>query len=172
MASLRTCVGLLVLGAAGFAVAMAMSSTMRGWVLAAVAAVCAAFIGWFLTVVLRLAPGVIVLTPTGIYHRSLALEHFVPWDAVVDIVAREGRDPWITVKAMPTSGTRERKHTGRLSAFEGQFLPFMVARTMWLGGNALPACALTSYFQHPTSDRASEPSINPPASDSHSSKRS
>jgi hypothetical protein len=140
---------LIVLGAIGFAIAMAMTNTPRGWVLAAIAVLCAAFIAWFLFTVVRLAPGTIVLTPTGIYHRSLVLEQFVPWDAVVDVVAREGRTPWITVKAMPTSGMRERRHMGRLGAFESQFLPFMVARTMWLGANALPAYrALRHYFEH------------------------
>jgi hypothetical protein len=85
-----------------------------------------------------------------LWAEQLVLEHFVPWDAVVDVLARGGRTPWITVKAMPTSGMRERKHTGRLGAFEAQFLPFMVARTMWLGANALPAYrALRHYFEHP-----------------------
>jgi hypothetical protein len=143
-------VGLVVVGAVAFAVVMAIGGSPRGWVLAAVAVLCAAFVVWFLVIVLRLAPGTIVLTPTGIYHRSLVLEHFVPWDAVVDVLAREGRTPWITVKAMSTSGTREHRYTGRVGAFEGQFLPFMVARTMWLGANALPAYrALRYYFERP-----------------------
>ena len=147
---LTATLGLFVVGAVGFAVVMAVSRTPRGWVLAVVAVLLAAFVTWFLAIVLRLAPGTIVLTPTGIYHRSLVLEHFVPWDAVVDVLAREGRTPWITVKAMPTSGMRERKHTGRLGTFESQFLPFMVARTIWLGANALPAYrALKHFFDNP-----------------------
>lgn len=91
----------------------------------------------------------VVLTPTGVYHRSLALEHFVPWEAVVDVLALEGQTPWITVKAMPASGTRERRYTGRLSpGAEG--LPFMIIRTYWLGANAVPAYrALKQYFEHP-----------------------
>ena len=42
---------------------------MRRVLFAALALACAAFLGWLLVVVLRFAPGLIVLTPTGIYHR-------------------------------------------------------------------------------------------------------
>jgi hypothetical protein len=129
---------------------MATEGTPRGLVLAVIAVLFAAFVAWFLVIVLRVAPGTIVLSPTGIYHRSLVLEHFVPWDAVVNVLACEGRTPWITVKATPASGMRERRYTGRIGAFESQFLPFMVARTMWLGANALPAYrALRYYFERP-----------------------
>lgn len=139
--------GLLVVG---FAIVSATKGTLAGWAIAIVAGLFAAFDGWFLVALLRLAPGVVVLTPTGIYHRSLVLEHFVPWDSVVDVLAREGRTPWITVKAMPMTGMRERRHTGRLGAFEAQFLPFMVVRAMWLGANAVPAYrSLRHYFEHP-----------------------
>jgi hypothetical protein len=70
-------------------------------VVTAVAAIAAVFIGWIFVIAVRLLPGVIVLTPTGIYHRSLLLEHFVPWDAVVDVLAWENPDPRITVKGIP-----------------------------------------------------------------------
>jgi hypothetical protein len=134
----------------GFAVMMATGGGVVGWALAAAAGGFAVFLGWFLVVLLRLAPGAIVLTPSGIYHRSLVLEHFVPWDAVVDVQARDGPSPWITVRAVPTDGTRERRHTGRLQAFEGGFLPFLVARTSWLGANAVPAYqAIRFYLDHP-----------------------
>jgi hypothetical protein len=139
--------GLLVLG---FAVVSTPGGSAGGWVLAVIAAAFAVFDAWFLYAVLRLAPGVVVLTPTGIYHRSLVLEHFVPWDGVVDVLARSGRTPWITVKAIERPGTRERRHTGRLGAFESQALPFMIIRANWLGSNALPAYrALKHYFEHP-----------------------
>jgi hypothetical protein len=140
---------LAVLVSVELAVGFAQDGTTVGWVMAGVLAASDLFLGWFLTIMLRLAPGVLVLTPTGIYHRSLALEHFVPWEAVVDVLAREGRTPWITVKAMPTSGTRERKYTGRLGP-GGEGLPFMIVRTYWLGANAVPAyLALKQYLNHP-----------------------
>lgn len=141
---------LVALLAAGFAAVMAAGGGATGWVLAVVSGGLAVFVGWFLIILLRLAPGTIVLTPSGIYHRSLVLEHFVPWGAVVDVQARDGPNPWITVKAMPMDGTRERRHTGRLHAFEGGLLPFLVARTSWLGANAVPAYqAIRFYFDHP-----------------------
>jgi hypothetical protein len=140
---------MVVLFLAGFAVAFAATGKAVAWVMAAVFAAGALFLVWFLVVVLRLAPGVVVVTPSGIYHRSLAFEHFVPWDAVVDVKARESRNPWITVKALPTSTTRERRHTGRLGpGVEG--LPFMVVRAHWLGANALPAyLTIKRYFENP-----------------------
>lgn len=147
---LTTTLALVVLLAAGFAVVMTTGGGVAGWALAVVSGGFAVFVGWFLVTLLRLAPGTVVLTPSGIYHRSLVLEHFVPWDAVVDVQAREGPSPWITVKALPMDGTRERRHTGRLHAFEGGLLPFLVARTSWLGANAVPAYqTIRFYFDHP-----------------------
>jgi hypothetical protein len=138
------------LGSLTFAIVFAMQATAIGWVLAAAGVVATVLIAWFLVVILRLAPGKLVLTSTGIYHRSLFLEHFVPWEAVVEVVARDAPSPWITVKALPTKRTRERRHTGRVGGFEGQALPFMIVRTQWLGANALPAYqAIKYYFEHP-----------------------
>ncbi|HET6481056.1 MAG TPA: hypothetical protein VFG35_13610, partial [Actinoplanes sp.] len=61
----------VALFAAGLAVVFAAQGTVAGWVLAAIFAAGALFLAWFLTVLLRLAPGVVVLTPSGIYHRGL-----------------------------------------------------------------------------------------------------
>ena len=70
--------------------------------------------------------------------------------AVVAVEATDAPSPWITVKALPVDGTGERRHTGRLHAFEGGLLPFLVARTAWLGANAAPAYpAIKFYFDHP-----------------------
>ncbi|WP_157437784.1 hypothetical protein [Actinoplanes subtropicus] len=146
--------GLFALGAVAFAAVIARQATPAGWVLAILGLASGVLIGWYLVVLLRLAPGKIVLTPTGVYHRSLFLEHFMPWEAVVDVLAREGPSPWITVKALPTNRTRERRYTGRIGGFEGQALPFMIARTQWLGANALPAYkAIKYYFEHPDERR-------------------
>jgi hypothetical protein len=145
---LAATVTLAMVLATGFTVLMAATGT--GWAPAAISALTAGLLGRFLVVLLRLAPGTLVLTRSGIYHRSLVLEHFVPWEAVVEVVAREGADPWITVKALPTNGTRERRHTGRLHAFEGQALPFLVARSSWLRANTLPAYqAIKHYTENP-----------------------
>jgi hypothetical protein len=141
---------LVALFAAGFAILLARGGTAAGWVGSAATVAFAVFVAWFLVVVLRLAPGRIVLTPAGVYHRSLVLEHFVPWDCVVDVLAREGLHPWITVKAIPGTATRERRHTGRLGSLETQALPFLISRAYWLGSHALPAyLALRYYFEKP-----------------------
>jgi hypothetical protein len=160
---LSVTLAIIALFAAGFAVVVAADGTVTGWVFAVIGGGFAVFVGWFLVVLLRLAPGTMVLTPTGIYHRSLVLEHFVPWDAVVDVQARQSANPWITVEAVPAAGTRVRRHTGRLGAFEGQALPFMVARTYWLGANALPAYrALKHYLEH-AGERSKLASLGQPA---------
>jgi hypothetical protein len=140
---------LTALGLIGIGV-VAVAGSPSGWVFAAVCGLLAIFFVWFLVVVLRLAPGRIVLTPEGVFHRSLTFEHFVPWFAVYDVVAEAAEAPMLVVKAHPSDGTRVRRHTGRLGAYESQFLPFVVARAYWLGGNAVPAYqALAYYFRHP-----------------------
>jgi hypothetical protein len=145
------CVVLAAAGlfAVGFAIVFAYQATATGWVFTIIFAAVALYLGWFLVVMLRLAPGMVVLTPTGIYHRGLAHEHFVPWEAVVDVHAREGRTPWITIKAMPANGTRERRRTGPLGP-GAPGLPFMIVQAHWLGTNAVPAYrALRHYFDNP-----------------------
>ncbi|GAB1690918.1 hypothetical protein [Krasilnikovia sp. M28-CT-15] len=119
------------------------------WVMVVILAAIALFLAWFLLAMLRSAPGRVVVTPTGIYHRTLAFEHFVPWEAVIEVSAQEGQIPRIIVEAMPSTGTRERTYLGRLGAgVEG--LPFLVVRAHWLGANARPAyLALKHYFLHP-----------------------
>jgi hypothetical protein len=142
--------GLVVLGAAGFVAVGATDGTAAGLLMAVVAAVLAVLTGWVLVVALRLAPGVIVLTPAGVYQRSLLLEHFVPWGAIDGVEARAWPLPMIVVKAFPAVGTRVRRPTGRLGAFEAQFLPSLVARAYWLGANAQPAYrALDHYYRYP-----------------------
>jgi hypothetical protein len=140
---------LLIIFFAGLAFALARRGSPIGWVIVAVAVLSAIFLLWFVVTILRLAPGTVVVTPGGIYHRSLAFEHFVPWAALVDVQAREGRSPRILVEASRTAGTRERPHTGPFGAgIEG--LPSMSIRAYWLGANALPAyVAIRHYFRTP-----------------------
>ena len=138
----------LTVGCAGFAVAVAVEHTVAGWVSAAAGAVLTVLFGWLTTIMVRLMPGVIVLTPSGIYHRSQMLEYFVPWDAVVQVVARGGSRPALTVKAMPSRNARERRYTGGTG--EAKALPFLVANAYLLGANAVPAYnAVTHYLQTP-----------------------
>ena len=129
--------------------AMARAGTAVGWLIAGVSALAVIFLLWFLVTTLRLAPGRVVLAPSGIYHRSLMFEHFVPWPAVTGVHPRAGRVPRIIVEASASPQTRERRYTGPFGAgIEG--LPSMVVRTYWLGANARPAyLALRHYHDHP-----------------------
>lgn len=143
---------LLVLVAAFFvalAVAMARAGTPVGWVITAVSAAAVIFLLWFLVATLRLVPGTVVVAPTGVYHRSLMFEHFVPWSAIINVHTHGGRVPRIIVEASRSAETRERRYTGPFGAgIEG--LPSMVIRTYWLGANAVPAyLALRYYFERP-----------------------
>ncbi|MEU4235901.1 hypothetical protein [Actinoplanes sp. NPDC026619] len=127
------------LGQAGGA-AWALAVVFAGFGLAAAACV---------VVELRLAPGMVVLTPTGIYHRASRHEHFVPWPAVTDVLATERRRmPCIIVRAAPADGIRLRRYLGPLAMADKPTL--MIIPTYWLGANAVPAYrAMRYYFEHP-----------------------
>jgi hypothetical protein len=38
--------------------------------------------GWFLVTMLRLAPGSLIVSPTGVDHQSLTSTCFIPWHAI------------------------------------------------------------------------------------------
>lgn len=148
---------------AGIAVIFALAGFLGAIVVTVIAAILAVLLGWIAVVFLRLAPGRLVLTPDGIYHRSLTFEHYVPWFAVYAVSAETGDTPMLAIKAHPSDGTRLRRHTGRLGAFEATFIPFIVARTYWLGGHAAYAYQVTDhYFRHP--DLRPELASSPPSS--------
>ncbi|MGK5684861.1 hypothetical protein [Actinoplanes sp. URMC 104] len=148
---LLTTLGLVALALVGATFLGVLAGEVAGWVIAALAATGAAYLLWFLFTVARLAPGRVVLTPSGIYHRSLTFEHFVPWWAVTEVVADQEIHPVIAVKAYQAEGTRR---AGRFGTYEGQYFPIMVIRAYRLGANAVPAYeALHHYFHHPD-DRA------------------
>jgi hypothetical protein len=139
---------LVAVGLAGLG-AGALANPPADWPVVVICGLLVAFLVWFLVAALRRAPGRIVLTVDGVVHRSLRFEHFVPWFAVRDVVAQPGTTPLLVVKAFPSDGTRARRWTGRLGAYELQFLPFVVARTYWLGARAVPAYpALGFYLRH------------------------
>lgn len=141
---------LSALALAGIAVIFALAGSPGALVVAVVGAIFAVVLGWLGVVFLRLAPGRLVLTPDGIYHRSLTFEHYVPWFAVYAVSAETGDTPMLAIKAHPSDGTRLRRYTGRLGAFEAGFIPFIVARTYWLGGHATYAYQTADhYFRHP-----------------------
>jgi hypothetical protein len=131
-------------------VGFALSATAVGVVLAAVVGVVAMAVGWFLVTMLRLAPGKLVLSPTGVDHRSLTSTHFIPWSAIVAIFAAWVGTPVIAVKAFPSEETRVRRYLGRFGSGEVQALPLMVIRTVWLATDpTIVYHALSFYHAHP-----------------------
>ncbi|MBG0565673.1 hypothetical protein [Actinoplanes aureus] len=130
-------------------IATAASGPPGGWIMAAVATAAIAYLVWYIAGVLHRAPGRVVLTPAGIYHRSLAAEYFTPWDAVYDVEVATDQ-PMIVIKAYPSPRARQNRFAGRRNRFEEQFLPFLVIGAYWLGANARPTYqALDHYLRHP-----------------------
>ncbi|GAA3621599.1 hypothetical protein GCM10022223_43120 [Kineosporia mesophila] len=146
---LSVVLGACAIGCFGYAVAAVRQVSVAGVVMSLVFASFGLYLLWFLVTMLRTAPGVVVITSAGIYHRSLTFEHFVPWESVTEVAARNHQTPWITVKAFPLEGTRTKNNAGRFSkGAEG--LPFMIIRAYWLGANAVPAyLAVRQYFYSP-----------------------
>jgi hypothetical protein len=106
-------------------------------------------VGWVLVTMLWLAPGKVVISPTGVYHRSLTSTYFVPWPAVVAVSARWIGTPVIVVSATPSADSRVRRYMGRFGSGEVRFLPMMVIRTAWLAADpATVYHALSFYGSH------------------------
>jgi hypothetical protein len=133
---------LLALGAA-------LSATLVGVVAAVVLGVLVLWMGWFLVTMLRLAPGALVVSPTGIWHRSLTSTCFIPWHAMVAVTADWLGTPIITVKAFPSADTRVRRYLGRFGSGELSFWPIVVIRTGWLASDpTIVYHALSFYHAH------------------------
>jgi hypothetical protein len=137
--------GVLVL-----AVALALSASVVGIVTAVAIGVLAMLVGWMLVTMLRLAPGRLILSPMGVYHRSLTSTHFIPWQAIVAVSAGWTGTAIIAVKASPSQDTRVRRYLGRFGSGETRFLPIMVIRTAWLATDpAIVYHALSFYLARP-----------------------
>jgi hypothetical protein len=130
----------------------ALSATVVGVVVAIVIGAVALVVGWVLIIMLRLAPGEVVLSPAGVYHRGLSSTQFVPWDAIVGVSALWVGTPIIAVWAMPSPDIRVRSYTGRFGSRELRWLPTMLIRTAWLATDpAIVYHALVFYASHPDS---------------------
>ena len=132
--------------AAAVTVGAALSATIVGVVMAVVIGVLAMVVGWFLVTMLRLAPGKIILSPTGVYHRGLTSTQFIPWHAIVAVSAEWIGTPIIAVKAFPSQDTRVRRYMGRFGSGEVQFLPIMVIRTAWLATDPTTVYSALSFY--------------------------
>jgi hypothetical protein len=132
------------------ALGAALSATLVGVVVAVVLGVLVLWMGWCLITVLRLAPGSLIVSPTGVDHRSLTSTCFIPWRAIVAVTADWIGTPIIAVKAFPSAATRVRRYLGRFGSGELQFWPIMVIRTGWLASDpTIVYHALWFYHAHP-----------------------
>jgi hypothetical protein len=98
---------------------------------------------WFLVEVVRAyrARPSVVLTPSGLYHRRITFEHYLPWSAVFAVSAdQKGREHLITAKADPSEQTRVRMLRRRSQEPELLLLPYLVVR-----GSALAVDPATVY---------------------------
>jgi hypothetical protein len=133
-------------------VAVAQGGT-QGYLIAAVLAVAALLAAAFLAVVLRLAPGQVVVSPDGIRHRGLTFTHDVPWHAVVDVVAVWANGPLVVIKTMTSADTVTRNYLGR-STDSRHNASFTTISGSWLAADpALLLQAIAYYLLHPD-DRA------------------
>ncbi|MGW4296730.1 hypothetical protein ACWEH1_27350 [Micromonospora chersina] len=110
----------------------------------------AALLGWYLVVMLRHAPGGLLLSPAGIAHRGPTNLYSVPWHAVRGVEAWDLGTSALVVKADPSPQSVLRRHTGWFDTGELRYLPFLVVRTYWLAADREAIrSALAFYLAHP-----------------------
>lgn len=134
----------------GFAVPLAVRGGVLSRVIAVVLAGAALLLGWYVVVMVRHAPGGLLLSPAGIAHAGLTNFYSVPWAAVHAVEARRLGTTVLVVKAEPSPQSVLRRYTGRFDTGELRFLPFLVVRTYWLAvGREAVLSALAFYLAHP-----------------------
>lgn len=134
-------VAVITLALAGFTVIGTGEGGWGGWVSAVLCALVGVGGGWVVTSMVRGAPGGLVVTESGIYHHTPAIEQFVPWEAVRDVVARPENGGLIVVAFEAVPRVWERTRGGLLGHGAGG-RPFLVFEAYWLGANAVPAYRL------------------------------
>jgi hypothetical protein len=131
------------------------AATVAGYALATLFAAGAIATIWVVVICLRLMPGVVILSPDGIFYRDLTYTYFVPWHAIVEVTTIWGKTPFIIVKAFPSNDSRLRRYTGRVTFGDPYFFPFIAINARWLATNpVLVYHALAFYCDHP--DRRAE----------------
>ncbi|MEU5531033.1 hypothetical protein ABZ744_29290 [Micromonospora chersina] len=134
----------------GFAVALGVRGGALSRVIAVVPAGAAVLLGWYVVVMVRHAPGGLLLSPAGIAHAGLTSFYSVPWAAVQAIEARTVGTTVLVVKAEPSPRSVLRRYTGRFDTGDLRYLPFLVVRTYWLAADREAVlAALAFYLAHP-----------------------
>ncbi|WP_164842516.1 PH domain-containing protein [Actinoplanes solisilvae] len=136
------------------AVFSAAQGTTQGYVVTAVLILLALFIAVVLAVVLRLAPGRVVVGPDGVHHRGLTFTHFVPWEAVTDVAALWAHSPVVFIRTIGSSATVTRNYLGRNTPGPQTLSPFDTISGRWLAADpGLLLQTLAHYIVHPADRR-------------------
>ncbi|MFG1660451.1 hypothetical protein ACGFIY_28310 [Micromonospora chersina] len=134
----------------GFAVALGVRGGALSRVIAVVLAGAAVLLGWYVVVMVRHAPGGLLLSPAGIAHAGLTNFYSVPWAAVHAVEAWRLGTTVLVVKAEPSPQSVLRRYTGRFDTGDLRYLPFLVVRTYWLAADREAVlAALAFYLAHP-----------------------
>lgn len=83
----------------------------------------------------RLGPGLVALTPSGIYHRSWALRSYLPWDDVVDVVPGDARGPLVQVIAAANTTGWVRRTSSTWRQAELAYAPHLVVQGRFLAAD-------------------------------------
>jgi ABC-type amino acid transport system permease subunit len=126
--------------------AAAAAGSVTGLVTAAIVAVLATLLGWITVKFVRLMPGVVIVSPDGVFHRGLTSAHFVPWDAIFGVAAIWPEVPYIVVQAYTAHGSRMDRPPGRLHSGEKYFLPSIAINTKWLATNPLLVSHALAFY--------------------------
>lgn len=127
---------------------------IQGYVIAAVLALYAALLGWFFAVLLRLAPGRVVVGVDGIHHRGLTFTHDVGWHAVRDVVATWSNGPLVVIKTMPSPDTVTHNYLGWFRKGPQPLSPFTTVAGSWLASDPAALLRVVAYYLLNPDDRA------------------
>lgn len=143
--------GFLLFG--GLAIGVDDGFDGQAFVLIAIGGALTTYSAWFLTEVLRgrIRQGFVALTPSGVYHRSWAIQGFFPWRDVIGVRAVHVQVPMIE-GAVAANSTARVSMTSRVwPQSERKMAPHLTVRAQWLATDpALLLAALTFYHTQPT----------------------
>jgi hypothetical protein len=142
--------GMTVVALIVLSIVSAARADTGGYAIAAVTGVLAILLIVFLAVMLRLAPGQVVVGPDGVHHRGLTFTHFVPWSAVTDVAALWAHGPVIFIRTIGSPETVTRNYLGRSTPGPQALSPFDTIIGRWLAADpALLLRTLAHYIVHP-----------------------
>lgn len=105
--------------------------------LVAQAAICLAFVAYLAWTLIeatrrRLTAGAVILTPSGVYHRSWAFDSYLPWDQAVSVSAGQPGGQWITLAAYGNAHPRIQRRSLLWKQPEYKLAPHTAIQGMYL----------------------------------------